>query len=149
VLIAWNDAFSIDAGAIDADHRFLVDRINRIIGEVQTNDYNLLCKEFADLRSFAAKHFAREETLQQASGYPKRAEHEREHKDMLFQLNRVVELVRKPQHRAMPAEKLRAKMYGFLYSWLLSHIMTHDLKMKPYVQKMREAAKGLAALHAA
>ena len=105
--------------------------------------------EFAEFRAIAAKHFVREEALMRASGYPRHAEHRREHEDALIQLDRFVEMLANAHYGVMNADSLRGKMHSFLSRWLLSHIMYNDLKMRPYVQNMREAAKNLAPLRAA
>jgi hemerythrin len=152
MLIVWKDEFSIDHGVIDDDHRFLFEFVSRILANSREEDFrDRLANELRILREFAVKHFTREEALQRASGFPEQMEHGHLHRDLLDQLDRFVELMNLPQHTGEPMEKMEnslRKTQSFLYRWLLSHILDHDMKMRPYVAAMAGAARELESLAA-
>jgi hemerythrin-like metal-binding protein len=153
MLIVWKDKFAIDGSVIDDDHRVLFDTINSI---VETSKGECKCEtvltEFKRLRDFAIRHFEREERLQRACGFPDQPDHQELHQDLLDQLARFSEMAesaRGPDVSQDKREQMQRKMQSFLYRWLLSHILAHDVKMRPFIAAMREAAEAMPSLRVA
>lgn len=153
MLIVWKDKFAIDGGVIDDDHRVLFDVINGIVevskGECQCD---AVLAEFKRLAEFAMRHFEREERLQRACGFPNQQDHHEQHHDLLDQLARFSELAESAHEADVSQgkrEQMQRKMQSFLYRWLLSHILAHDVKMRPFIAAMTETAATLAPLRAA
>jgi len=153
MLIVWKDKFAIDGGVIDDDHRVLFDTINSI---VETSKGTCKCEavlmEFNRLRDFAIRHFEREERLQRACGFPNQPDHHEQHEDLLDQLARFSEMAESAHDADVSQDKreqMQRKMQSFLYRWLLSHILAHDVKMRPFISAMTDTAATLSPLRAA
>ena len=78
--ISWDDRLAIDGGAIDEDHKVIIDIIARFLAK----DGNFssaaeLIKILEELHSKANDHFRREEELQRRIKYPERNDHFTEH----------------------------------------------------------------------
>jgi hemerythrin len=147
MLITWKNEFAIDHGVIDDDHHFLFELVNQILEKAKTaTSFAAMGSELTQLRGFAVKHFDREEKLQRASGYPLHADHRTLHRDLLIQLDQFVAAM---AAQATDAGTVLRQLRSFLIRWLLSHIMDHDMSMRPYVEAMTDAAKTFVPLRAA
>lgn len=147
MLITWKDEFAIDHGLIDDDHHFLFEQVNEILEKAKTDlSFAAMGSELTQLRDFAVKHFEREEMLQRASGYPLHAGHCALHRDLLVQLDQFVAAM---MAQSADAGELLRPLRSFLFRWLLSHIMDHDMSMRPYVEAMTDTAKTFVPLRAA
>ncbi len=132
--IAWRDGMNIGDPVVDGDHHHLVEMINQfesaIVGHI---DHKAVARVLLGLVAYTGEHFKREEELQLQVRYPYYDSHRRSHRDVLKQLNDLLERyvrVTGPARDAMIRD-----MAGFLREWLVDHIISSDLRMKPYVQK--------------
>lgn len=73
-----------------------------------------------DLLRYTETHFASEERLMEAAGYPELESHRKLHRNLLAQA-RDMELRVELGERNMPLELNR-----FIYNWLVDHIQDHD-----------------------
>lgn len=116
----WNEAMSVGMPALDADHRCLI-RIINLLEDAEGRDVERvidIVMETLDL--YCRYHFAREERIMRACGFPSLAFHCGEHKDF----------------RRSIAGKVRAsapELLEHLKAWLLHHILIQDMAYKPYV----------------
>jgi hemerythrin len=132
MLIVWKDAFAIDNGVIDEDHRFLIEHLNAIVTALNTRaPVEGICRDIRQLRVFAELHFQREERLQALSGYPGLDEHRGEHRDMLAQIDRI--LAQLTTTSATDAAGYR-HIKSFMYRWLLGHIIESDAKIGSFLR---------------
>lgn len=133
-------AMSIDGGVIDDDHRRLVDIINTfIVGTAEGAEGTYLARSLETLAEYTHSHFAREEQLQAAVGFPYHQAHKQSHQDLLASLagfERV--LAARPE-----AERARNELCAMLKRWLFDHVGKQDARMRPYVEAMRGPATGL------
>lgn len=118
---AWQQAYSIDVPEIDAQHQNLFalgDALTRatVAGEAAPQLHGRLCEMLAA----SQQHFATEERLMEASGFPARAHHKHQH-DCFVQ--KAIDL-------AGDFEAGRAAMDStilpFLGRWMKHHIATED-----------------------
>lgn len=125
--IAWQPAMVIGHPLIDYDHRTLLELVNQIAIPATRQDPIALEFVLDELLSYTAYHFAREEALMAASGYPHQAEHQEVHA-------RMINEVRQLQGRLMhPSAGLGDELQDFLERWLIQHIMGEDRRYIPYV----------------
>jgi hemerythrin-like metal-binding protein len=133
MLIKWKPEFAIDNGIIDGDHKAIIGALNSIIASIVTGATNReLLVLMDDLYELADAHFEREEHLQGLIGFPEAQAHKAEHRELLRSLERIVQSLRDAPGDAAPTDA--AKLKTALYRWVLSHILTSDLKMQPYLQ---------------
>ena len=148
--IVWRDALCIDDGPIDADHKYLIGLIN---GLIKLEGTASLDKNFVeilgDLKKYTKVHFRREESLQKAAGYPECDEHEKEHADLERKLDAIIRVAKKELDKGATRNQSKIileQTQKFLKSWLLQHVIGHDLKMKDYVGRMKEKAKSMSPI---
>jgi hemerythrin-like metal-binding protein len=123
-LFAWNDAYRIDGGAIDAEHQSLfalVDQLDRAMREGRgKQDLETLLD---GLTQYALHPFQHEEELMQRSAYPRLDVHRRQHDEFR---SRVTQL----QTRFHRGEQLiTIECMHLLAGWLQNHVLSSDMAM--------------------
>lgn len=79
-MFEWNPAYSVDIGSIDAQHRSLLALGRELCNAVSNGQGRALTYNIVDrLAQYTATHFAHEERLMGAQGYPDIAAHRAEH----------------------------------------------------------------------
>jgi hemerythrin len=133
--IVWREQMSVGNHIIDMDHRLLICKINMIElallapGEELAN----LRMALAELQEYTDTHFKREEKIQVAMSYPKYGDHKYQHQELVSRLSEI-----KEQILGLEPSRLAEKAQGLtqlLRDWLLEHVLTEDMKLKPYCSK--------------
>ncbi len=130
-LFNWTDDMSVGLEEIDAQHRFLIDRINdlwRSLGSARGDA--IVLDLLVDLRRYTEKHFADEEILMKAFDYPHLAAHERAHR-------RFVERVRAAADDYTAGKEVGMELLRFLSDWLQRHIKVEDRQYAVYLERKR------------
>lgn len=136
--INWNDELSVNVPAIDDQHKELIRIANVLIKAVSLErDDRVVGNVIRKLRDYTVFHFSSEETLMQDIRYPKRAEHEAEHRRLKQNVKNYQRVLYKKESIS-PSEVL-----DFLKEWLLTHILTFDREIARFIHA-QEAAKALA-----
>jgi len=87
-VIRWKPCLSIGIEAVDLQHRYLIDLINRLDDELlEPKDKIYSAKLVDELIQFVRMHFEGEENLMYKFGYPGLAEHKKVHIGLLDKLN--------------------------------------------------------------
>lgn len=119
---------SLGIAEIDAQHRELVDLLNRLFVSVVQRDKDTVTVQILDaLLDYTKTHFVLEENLMRRSGYDgvKYATHQDEHQ-------RFVEQVARVAHKNLAEGKsVSFELIHFLKRWLRDHILVAD---KQYAQ---------------
>jgi len=135
---AWTEAMSVGVPALDADHRCLV-RIINLLNEAQGNDTGRVIEIVMDtLAAYARFHFAREEQVMSACGFPALSVHAIEHEGFC----RTIAALAKEQ--AGPAAA--AELLEYLKGWLLHHILIQDMAYRPYIAESSDLSALTAAV---
>jgi hemerythrin-like metal-binding protein len=127
---------SVGVPALDADHRCLV-RIINLLAEVDhgAEARSTIETVLETLAMYARYHFAREERVMEACGFPASTFHRAEHEDFTGHIHGLrVDLA----GRASP--HLAKELLDYLTQWLRHHILIQDMAYKPYVRGSRAAA---------
>lgn len=124
----WNDDLSVGLEEIDAQHKVLVDIINRVYEALITRASreaagNLL----EELVQYTAIHFAVEESLFRITNYPDYEAHRRLHERLRGQVQEIKARFDREEIQ------LDLKLMAFLKRWLEDHIKGED---KAYVGHM-------------
>lgn len=136
-IIHWTPDLSVGVGSIDTDHKLLISLINQLDEAIRGGEPQGTVTRVLDaLLDYADYHFAREESLMRASGYPDLAAHNRAHASFRAQVHDI----RDRYHRN--AECIRAReILAFLQNWLRAHIIGRDKLYAPFVQSARAREK--------
>lgn len=127
--IQWDSSFSVGQPVLDADHKKLIDILNRIFdawqGSAPSGD--VLNALFDELIEYTDGHFSREESKLAARGYPHLVRHHMEHE----RLREMVMSFRSRHVVGRQAATITEDMAKFLKTWLTDHILDDDMKYRP------------------
>ncbi|HEX8964075.1 MAG TPA: bacteriohemerythrin [Rhodocyclaceae bacterium] len=123
-MMEWNDSLKVGHGMIDRDHQRLVALINQLGEAMSAGQGKEACGAVLDeLIDYTRTHFANEERLMAAHGYPDSAAHRAEHA-------RLIEDVQEFRIKyASGTATLSVFLLRFLMEWLTHHIMQSDKKL--------------------
>ncbi len=144
--VQWRKEMAVDDALIDEDHKLLIEQVNNF--EVMIRDK--VTRESIEwslerLKHYAVEHFRREEELQRAIQYPFYQAHAHEHRDLVKKLVGIIAHCTAVAH-ADEVPKVADETFGLLKEWLISHILHTDLRMRPYVTRMKPHLQRMAAL---
>lgn len=133
-LIEWKQRMSVGVETLDQDHQRLVDLLNQLHmvtkGEEPTRPVSEIVHE---LVRYTEYHFECEERLMRLGRYPGYDEHVQIHRDIR---RRMVSFEQKFQ--ATPDERYVLPLFDFLGDWLMRHILTEDMKYRPYLSRAEQ-----------
>ena len=136
-LMQWSEILVIDNGAVDHQHRQLVDAINAFHEAVaQGQETSKITGTLDYLGLYGALHFSHEEKLLEAHAYPTLEQHRRQHRLFIDQVDGF------RAQLSTGGAVLGHGMAQFLGSWLINHIMVAD---KSYSAFLRHSGR-LASL---
>lgn len=130
-LIKWSDSMSVGVAAVDADHKKLVEMINRLFDGVQAGHGKEAVGGILDgLIRYTVEHFDREERYFAQTGYPEAAEHKALHEDLKRQALDI-----QTKYNAGGDFTITLETMNFLKNWLINHIQGSDKKFGPYLNE--------------
>src|SRR5512137_577137 len=120
---SWDPSLATGIEDIDAQHRGLLHRIERLEAAITAGAPGSHLREVFDyLARYASEHFAAEERWMRETGYPDAAEHRQEHADFTRRLRALV-----PQWESDgDSRALRLALVGFLRFWVADHVRGSD-----------------------
>ena len=122
-LMEWSSAISVNVQKFDDQHKKLVDLVNQLHDGMKAGQgVAMLGNVLQSLINYTATHFADEEKMMQAQGYPEYAKHKAEHDKLVGQ---VLDLQKKFQSGTA---MLTMTVMSFLKDWLVKHIQGEDKK---------------------
>jgi hemerythrin-like metal-binding protein len=120
----WNDSLAVHQPAIDADHKRLVELVNRLHDAMMARQgAQTVGGVLNDLIDYTKTHFGREEDLMKTRAYPQYLAHKAEHDKLVQQ---AIDLQRK---FASGAVTITLETMDFLRDWLFNHIMKVDQQL--------------------
>lgn len=126
----WSDEYSVGLRVVDNDHKDLVNTVNALHDAVTSGgDRSEIGRIIGTLAQYVDEHFAREEALMEANGYPDLAEHKCTHRHLARQVYAIRTIFASKPQQIDPAKLLR-----FLRDWLTNHILEEDRKYVPYLR---------------
>lgn len=136
----WSDALSVGVKAVDDDHKILIDLVNQI-QEVKAGRVgkNVVGSVLTSLVEYTDYHFAREERIQEAIGFPNLEPHHAQHEA----LKRDAIAFLDSYHQSPDTVDIDA-LDAFLKRWLLEHIMRSDMAFRPFAEANPQAAETAA-----
>ncbi len=141
----WTEAMSVGSPELNADHKQLVYLINRLAKAPDSEAPEEVVRQaLFSLVRYAELHFAREEQVLTACGYPELDVHKEEHRSFVSDVTEFAQhFDRNPEGGA---RKVREELLGFLKEWLNHHILIEDMAYRPFVEgKDAEVKQALQA----
>ena len=126
-LMQWTEDMSVRNRKMDAQHRKLVELVNRLYGAMRSGQANDVIGSVLDeLVEYTANHFADEESLMKVHRFPGLEAQRAQHRDLVKQ---ALEL----QEQFRGGQPLGSRVFNFLKGWLVNHIMNEDKKYAAHV----------------
>ncbi|HAX91739.1 MAG TPA: hemerythrin [Rhodospirillaceae bacterium] len=126
----WSDILSVHYRLIDADHKKLIDLINRLHdASVNGDSHAGATNALKQLMDFTKAHFVHEETLMRKTAYPQIIPHKIEHDRLTKQLEDFLNRFESGQ------AGLSQDTVVFLRTWLCDHIIEVDIHLGRWLAK--------------
>jgi hemerythrin-like metal-binding protein len=131
-LFRWRESLALGIAEIDSDHKQMISTLNRFhFVDRAGADRSAVGAVMDELIAFAQSHFDREEALMQRCRYPGIEAHCAQHRQMCADLAAFqAEFQSDPQHFNGQG------FYDFVADWMIVHMLSEDLKLKPYVVEL-------------
>lgn len=127
-LFVWTDEHRVGIRAIDEQHQKLVSTVNDLFAAMRAGaGQDAMEGVFQTLVDYTQTHFATEEELMSAHGYPKYLSHKKEHEELTA---KVLDLQRRFQEGDFGVTVRTAE---FLRDWLDNHLLTTDQEYAPFL----------------
>jgi len=123
--IIWDEAYSVGNNSLDAQHRSLVELINRL--ERVESDGEDLRDILDQLDTYAHAHFSLEEKMMRTAGYADLEPHIAEHRDFENWLSSAQTHI---ATGGLDTAIIAQSIHEHLQNWLIKHILVVDMAYK-------------------
>lgn len=128
--LQWRDQLSVGNDLIDADHKYLIEIVNKAEASMKANNRVELVAILEELGHYGQTHFEREEMVAKAVGYPKADLLHESHIQLIASLGKV-----KAELGDSWTDEAQVQFTAFLRDWLIQHVIKEDIPMKPWMTK--------------
>ena len=133
----WSETMSVGVPVLDSDHRALIDLINSLHKGLQLDDESTkLDAVFEQLVAYVDYHFAREERVMEACGYPATEAHREEHLKLAQEMHYI-----RDRYIKGGESQIGQELLDFLKEWLNHHILIQDMHYRKYAEGNARAAE--------
>jgi len=133
-VIYWTEDLSVGTDTIDADHKILIDMINKLDDAIKTKEpHETVNQVLSELLDYTGYHFDREEALMKAANYPDYEAHARTHGILRAQVADI-----RNRYERNPNSIHEREVLAFLKNWLTAHILGRDKLYAPFMDSRRE-----------
>jgi hemerythrin len=140
VALQWSSALSLGVPDLDAHHRELFDRLDRLLDSMLHGDRAEAGPLAAYLREHVVLHFAAEEQLMSDLAYPEAAAHAAEHEAFAASM---MELDAALRERG-PTAELVLRLEREVVAWVRDHVYVADAALGRFVTARVGADAGWA-----
>jgi hemerythrin len=117
----WSENFSVGVREMDAQHQKLVAMVNQLHDAMAVGKGNeMIGPILTGLVDYTKSHFAAEERLMSAHGYPTLPAHKVEHENLVKQVGEIVAKFKAGK------TMISVSVMNFLRDWLMGHIKGSD-----------------------
>lgn len=128
---SWNKNLETGNATIDAQHKELIEAINKLLAACSAGQGRIQIKETsAFLLDYTKRHFGDEEKLQLQSKYPDYVNHKKYHEGFVKVVNEIVNELNTNGSSIVLVGKINSAIGG----WLLNHITTEDVKVANHIR---------------
>jgi hemerythrin len=126
--LTWTNDLSVGVPVIDGQHKTLVNILNELHDAMKLGNGERVTRALLyKLLDYTREHFAAEEKLMEAAGYPELQEHRLQHVALTA---KVVDLVTRLDEGGC---SLNVDLLFFLRDWLQTHIVRQDKAYGPWL----------------
>lgn len=130
----WSEAFATGVAEIDAQHRELLEQVDRLLGAIGS-DPHAVGRVLDFVGDYAVSHFEMEERLMEHHGYPQAEAHRAAHASFVRTFGRL----RYDYDLDGLTEGFSELVSGWLVEWLKGHILDLDLALGRWLTARGEA----------
>lgn len=124
--IEWTKELEVGIPLVDKDHKVLVSLLNQVYDAIGNNEERaVLGSVLNSLSEYTNYHFAREEKLQEVAGYGDLQAHHQRHLTLAKQVHDIC-----VRYEADSGTVQGDEILQFLKSWLVEHILKHDMSYR-------------------
>lgn len=121
--IAFDSNLQTGIPEVDRQHELLVEIYNELVDAQNASRGNRVMNEIlARLFQYSKDHFADEEELMVAHGFPQLAEHQEQHAELVKSIRGYV------LRHSRNGERITREMVQFVGKWITDHILIEDMK---------------------
>ena len=132
-LIIWNDSLITGIYMIDAQHKILINKVNKLESFIQNeNSFDNLSILLDELLEYTIYHFEMEEELFNDSKYSEKDSHLKEHAAFSNYIKGFLDV--KNRDNILEAKNL----LKYLNNWIVYHIKEVDMKYVPFLKEKME-----------
>lgn len=132
-LIIWNNSLITGIDMIDAQHKILINKVNKLQSCIQNeNSFDDLSILLDELLEYTIYHFEMEEELFSNSQYSEKDSHLKEHAAFSNYIKGFLDV--KNRDNILEAKNL----LKYLNNWIVYHIKEVDMKYVPFVKEQIE-----------
>jgi hemerythrin len=129
--VEWSPRYELGVPLIDAQHRQLFETAGALIEQVSAGRTEAVAPTLAFLRKYALEHFAAEQALMVASGYPDADPHAAEHARFAEEVGALV-----TRHAREPRSPwLASNLAVVVADWLRSHVLGADAALGRHLRE--------------
>ena len=130
--IEWSPKLAIGVEVIDGQHQQWIQRFNNVAAAIAAQEGPVQIGKTLDfLISYTQQHFATEEKIMTAAGYPDLPAHLAQHRELTQTLQ---DLLRDFEEEGA-TQKLADTVGSYLRNWLINHIQKTDRKFGVFAQQ--------------
>ncbi len=127
-LFTWSEKYSVKVAEIDEQHKKLIGLVNRLNDAMrQGQGKQALSGVLKELVQYAANHFATEERIMLANGYPDYQEHKTKH-------DKITKTVLDVQAQYEQGQtNITFELMDYLANWVDKHILGTDMRYSSFL----------------
>lgn len=127
-LLTWSDKFSVQVRQFDEEHKQLMNLINQLHDAMKAGQGKQVIGDVLNgLIEYTRKHFAAEDRIMKAQGYPGYENHKKEHNQL------TMTVMDFQKGFAEGSAILSQTVMTFLRDWLTNHIQGVDKEYGPFL----------------
>lgn len=121
----WDASLSTGVPSLDEQHKLLFQHVNLLLQAAAEHSMLRTFYVMEQLGHYVQTHFAEEESLMRAHGFPRLADHIREHQAFTARLHEL--------HKAYLNRDISVDLVMMLREWLKNHVAGTDMEYVPYL----------------
>jgi hemerythrin-like metal-binding protein len=135
-MLVWEDEYKIGQPDMDAQHLILFALLNQLTANIDSDRAGDCLHDVINaLGDYIDYHFAHEEALMKAWGYPGLDDHAAVHMQFVAEIKRL-----QAEVHGSDAHKAAIRVRAFVLDWLLGHILGTDAQYAKFIADKSAAA---------
>ena len=125
--LPWVKQLTMQSEELNVEHEAVLQKLNNLLRALNSGDANRITMACSAMSAEARAHFAKEEELMLAAGYPERTAHMEQHDELLRRLARIRYTLTSGNGFWSPANEL-----SMLERWFVPHVTYADQRFADF-----------------